>query len=204
MAVTKFVLGGSLGRSFGREHKMHCHTPAEGLAGLLLKLPGLQETLLTAHLDGVAFRVTKGRHRMTLEELDHKHGSRAVYITPVVMGSKGGFGQLLVGVALVAASFFTAGIAGAVGIALSATTAATVGAGVFSMGMGLAMGGLMQLVNPQPKMQTRQDPDNKPSYAFGGPVNTTQQGLPIPVLYGEYEVGGAVLSAAITAEDTNG
>lgn len=47
----------------------------------------------------------------------------------------------------------------------------------------------------------RQDPDNKPSYAFGGPVNTTAQGNPVPIGYGQREIGGAVISAGIYTED---
>ncbi|MCE1424815.1 tail assembly protein, partial [Enterobacter hormaechei] len=46
-----------------------------------------------------------------------------------------------------------------------------------------------------------QEPDNKPSYAFGGPVNTTASGNPVPLLYGQREIGGAIISAGIYAED---
>ena len=38
--------------------------------------------------------------------------------------------------------------------------------------------------------------ENK-GYLFNGPVNTTQQGLPVPIAYGELVVGGAVISASI-------
>ena len=47
----------------------------------------------------------------------------------------------------------------------------------------------------------RQDADNKPSYAFGGPVNSTAMGNVVGVLFGEREIGGAVISAGIVAED---
>lgn len=47
----------------------------------------------------------------------------------------------------------------------------------------------------------RQSPDNKPSYAFGGPVNSTAQGNPVGVLYGKRRIGGAVISAGIYADD---
>ncbi|HBC80581.1 MAG TPA: phage tail protein [Escherichia sp.] len=63
-------------------------------------------------------------------------------------------------------------------------------------------GGVYQMLSPQPKgLQGRDDPDNRPSYAFGGAVNTIAMGNPVPVLYGEREIGGAIISAGIVAED---
>jgi hypothetical protein len=53
-----------------------------------------------------------------------------------------------------------------------------------------------------PKGRSANDkPENQPSYAFNGPLNTQAQGNPVPVLYGELIVGSAVLSAGITAKD---
>lgn len=47
----------------------------------------------------------------------------------------------------------------------------------------------------------RESPDNKPSYAFGGPVNSIAQGNPVPLGYGKRRIGGALISAGIHAED---
>ena len=44
-------------------------------------------------------------------------------------------------------------------------------------------------------------PDNGASYNFNGPVNTTAQGNPVPLLYGEMFVGSATISAGIYSED---
>ena len=50
----------------------------------------------------------------------------------------------------------------------------------------MALGGVVQLLSPQVSgLRMRQEPDNKPSYAFGGPVNTTASGNPVPLLYGQ-------------------
>ncbi|HAI2876659.1 TPA: tail assembly protein, partial [Escherichia coli] len=66
----------------------------------------------------------------------------------------------------------------------------------------MAVGGVVQMLSPQVAgLRMRQDPDNKPSYAFGGPVNTTASGNPVPLLYGQREIGGAIISAGIYAED---
>ncbi|HCW20974.1 MAG TPA: phage tail protein, partial [Achromobacter sp.] len=50
-------------------------------------------------------------------------------------------------------------------------------------------------------LSTRDSPDNGASYNFNGPVNTSAQGIPVPVLYGRMIVGSAVISAGIYAED---
>ncbi|MGS3334490.1 tail assembly protein, partial [Serratia marcescens] len=69
-------------------------------------------------------------------------------------------------------------------------------------GAAMALGGVVQMLSPQAGgLRMRQDQDNKPSYAFGGPVNTTAQGNPVGVLYGTREIGGAVISAGIYTED---
>lgn len=202
MAMTEFRLYGSLGARYGRVHRLECNTPAEGLSGLMMRCEGLTEFLLTAHLDDIYFKVRKRGHDMAADELQHAHGSRIITIAPVTVGAKSGLIQAIAGIALVVASFYTGGLATA-GI-LSASMASSLGAGLFSTGIALTLGGVMQMLSPQPGLQVRQDPDNKPSYAFGGPVNTTTQGNPVAILYGEREIGGQIISASIVAEDTNG
>ena len=85
-----------------------------------------------------------------------------------------------------------------------------VGVGVFVPGMqwavgagvGLMLGGATSLLMPTPEIEG-QDPDgNKPSNGFGGAVTTVAQGNPVPVLYGEREIGGFIVSAGIYTEDT--
>jgi predicted phage tail protein len=49
--------------------------------------------------------------------------------------------------------------------------------------------------NPQTK------PNDTASYLFNGPVNTTEQGNPVPVLYGRLIVGSQVVSASVCAYD---
>ena len=75
-------------------------------------------------------------------------------------------------------------------------------ASLISSGAGMMIGGVIQMLSPmQGGLASRQDPDNKPSYAFGGPVNTIAQGNPVPILYGKRRIGGAIISAGIYAED---
>lgn len=70
------------------------------------------------------------------------------------------------------------------------------------MGASMALGGIVQMLSPQAKgLSSSAAPENKPSYAFGGPVNTVAQGNPVGVLYGKRRIGGAIISAGIYADD---
>ncbi|HEM6611389.1 TPA: tail assembly protein [Yersinia enterocolitica] len=69
-------------------------------------------------------------------------------------------------------------------------------------GASMMLGGVVQMLSPQVGgLASRQSPDNKPSYAFGGPVNSTAQGNPVQWCFGKRRNGGAVISAGIYAED---
>ncbi len=93
-------------------------------------------------------------------------------------------------------------VAGIVVTGMTFGSAGVIGAGMVSAGIGMMAGGIYQMLSPQPKgLQGRDDPDNKPSYAFGGSVNTLAMGNPVALLYGEREIGGAIISAGIVAED---
>ena len=60
----------------------------------------------------------------------------------------------------------------------------------------------MQWLSPVPGVsQGYEEEGNRASYAFGGATTTVAQGNPWPVLYGEREIGGAVLSGGIYAQD---
>ena len=155
---------------------------------------------------GIEYAVFKGKKNIGESELTDNSGSLEIRIAPIITGSKrGGIFQTVLGVALIAvAGFMTGGAAvgllGSAGFAISGAwgTAALVGAS-------MAIGGVMQMIAPQPTgLSMREGPDNKPSYAFGGPVNTTTQGNPVGVLYTQdnnREIGGAIASAGIYAED---
>lgn len=115
-----------------------------------------------------------------------------IRIVPIVMGSKrGGVFQTIFGAVLVAAAIWLPW-----GSALWASNL------LFAVGASVAIGGVIQMLSPQPKGLAMQDQgENKPSYAFGSPTNTVSQGYPVPVLYGERTIGGAIISAGIYVED---
>jgi predicted phage tail protein len=69
-------------------------------------------------------------------------------------------------------------------------------------GGAMMLGGVVQMLSPQPAgLARKESADNKASYAFGGVTNTASQGYPVPLLYGKRRIGGAIISAGIYVED---
>jgi predicted phage tail protein len=193
-------LYGALGAKFGRVHSLAVESCADAVRALVALLPGFERELMTSKDKGVAYACFIGKRNIKEEQLIDPPGSEEIRIAPMVMGGKrAGLFQLIVGTVMIVAGFFTAGGTWA------ALAAAGIGstAGMLAMGgLMLALGGVMQMLSPQQKgLSTKDGPDNGTSYNFNGPVNTTAQGNPVPVLYGELYVGSATISAGLFAED---
>jgi len=178
-------LYGKLGQLFGRVHQLAVETPKEAIKALSVILPGFEQFMLQSQSKGLTFAVFNGANNIGKDELASAYGTQDIRIAPVIIGSKwGAVFQTIIGAVLVAASF----IPGAQFLA--------------PVGISMMVGGVVQMLSPQPSgLSRREDPDNKPSYAFGSPVNSTAQGNPVPIGYGQRRIGGAVISAGVYAED---
>lgn len=192
------LLSGSLARLFGRVHRLVIDTPAEACRALSVTIPGFEAFMQNAHLKGLRFAIFKGKHNISQDELKHNSGKEVIRIVPVIAGSKrAGVLQTVIGAVLV--------VVGAIGAFTPFGQAFGGGAwGPAAMKIGAAMmiGGVAQMLSPQAKgLASRQEPDNMPSYAFGGPVNTVAMGNPVGVAYGLRERGGAIISAGIYIGD---
>lgn len=194
--LTTIRLYGALGARFGRVHKLAVQTPAEAVKALCINLDGLEGYLMNAKNNGMTFAVFRGKRNIGMDDFKGLGGDSDIRIAPVMEGAKkAGIFQTILGAVMV-----VAGLAlGPVGWGVVGSSFAN---GLIIGGITSMAGGIYQMLSPQPKgLQMRDDPDNKPSYAFGGAVNTLAMGNPVAVLYGEREIGGAIISAGIVAED---
>ncbi|MFX4312486.1 tail assembly protein [Enterobacter soli] len=194
--LTTIRLYGALGARFGRMHRLAVQTSAEAVKALCINFDGLEDYLMSAKKNGMTFAVFRGKRNIGAQDFQELAGDSDIRIAPVMEGAKkAGMFQTILGAVMVVA-----------GLALGPVGWGVVGAG-FANGLIIGgitsmAGGIYQMLSPQPKgLQMRDDPDNKPSYAFGGAVNTTAMGNPVALLYGEREIGGAIISAGIVAED---
>lgn len=106
-------------------------------------------------------------------------------LTPVPIGSGGGFGQILLGVAFIGLGLLTGG-AGFLGI--SSTSLYLIGGAMILKGITSLFGG--NKVGPV-------DKDNKKSLIFNGGTQTVTEGSRIPVCYGRHRVGLFVISTRV-------
>lgn len=197
--MTTIKLSGSLARLFGREHQRVIPRTQQAISALKNTIPGFEQYLISSKQRGLTFVIFRGKRNIGLDEIANANVGKEIRIVPVIIGSKrAGMFQTILGVALIAAATYFAPGAG-IGAAFSA--GGFTSAAAFA-GASMALGGVAQMLSPQTTgLRMRQDPDNKPSYAFGGPVNTTAQGNPVAIGYGQREIGGAIISAGIYTED---
>ncbi len=186
-------LYGELGKKYGRVHRYDVKSVAEAIRALSSNFKEFKKDLMTAHERGVGYKIRNSRHELSeVKEISQPAG-KVISFTPVVIGANAE-SRILIGIAIIAAVIISGG-SGAPG---AAGYFASVGTGI---GVSLVLGGVVQLLSPVPKVDTdgpNERPENTPSYAFNGPVNTTAQGHPVPVGYGRLIVGGAVISAGIS------
>lgn len=196
-------LYGTLGARFGRVHRLAVSNASEAVRALCILIPGFEAFLMESKDRGLTYSLFLGRDNIGHDRLNAPCGASDIRIAPVLIGSKRSGGlQTIIGVALVvAASYFSGGTFAAGGTTLIGGTGTTGWTMAAQMGIALAMGGVMQMMSPQLKGLGAMDrPDNRASYSFNGAVNTSAQGNPVGLLYGQLTVGSSVISAGIYAQ----
>ena len=193
--MTRIELGGALGKTFGRAHDRLIRTTAEAINALSKTICGFEQYLNTSKNRGLTYAVFKGKRNIGKDDLCFPVTGEVIRIIPVVIGSKkAGLLQTVLGAVLVVVGV-------AVGY-LSGGTLSAVGYGAAKLGAAMMLGGVVQMLSPQPSgLASKQSADNQASYAFGGITNTAAQGYPVSLLYGRRRIGGAIISAGIFVED---
>ncbi|MBK3437503.1 tail assembly protein [Pseudomonas sp. MF7448] len=191
--LTTILLYGQL-RKFGRSFKLSVRTPGEAIKALCVQIPGFERFLSNAKSRGIEFAVFRGSKNLEEKELGFS-GEGDIRIAPIVTGSKrGGALQTIIGAVLIVVGLVITG--GSFG------TMAPFGSALIMMGGSMVLGGVIQMLSPQAGgLKTSAAPENTPGYAFGSAKNTTASGNPVPLCIGERRWGGAIISAAIYAED---
>jgi predicted phage tail protein len=194
--LRKIKLYGKLAKFIGkRVLEADVASAAEAVRFLLANWPELE-----AHMSDQHYRVSVGTYDLTIDELHDPAGQAPISFVPVVAGA-GAVGRILAGVALVALAFVSFGAGAFAGIGVAGAFGSTALAGI---GASLVLGGVAQLLTPVPKIpqgvsNSGKDTDDDPrkSYSFSGIQNTSRQGVPVPIVYGETVVGAVTISAGI-------
>ncbi|SRR5699024_10705745 len=196
MTLKVIKLSGSLGRRFGVFHKMAVDSYPEAIRALSSQVEGFKDYMQSEVGSRMRYAVFVDGKNVGQHDEKAWQCAKEVRIIPIPTGSKsGGLFQVVLGAVIMATAFFTGGAS----LALMGAFASS----AFMMGGAMVLGGVMQMISPQQggSRLSSQSAENKPSYAFGGAVNTTAAGYPIPLPYGQRTVGGAIWSAGSYAED---
>lgn len=183
-------LYGVLAKKFGKEFRLDVENTREAMRALSVQVPGFEHFMLHAHEQGLEFAVFQDKQNIGETELDMSTSAKVIKVVPKVRGA-GGVVQTIIGAVLVvvgAVMVFT-GVGAPIGMAL-------IGAGV-----GMMVGGIAMMLMPKIENQDQNQDGNKANKGFGGAVTTVAQGNPVPVLYGQREVGGFIASAGQYPED---
>lgn len=196
--MTTIRLGGQLGKIFGKVHQRLIRTTGEAGRALAATIPGFEAYMKSSRSRGLTYAVFRDRDNIGQDDLDFPNAGREIRIMPLVVGSKrAGALQTILGAALV--------VVGAIGAFTpigQAFGGAAWGPYMMQAGGALLAGGIIQMISPQASgLSSKQDADNRASYAFGGVTNTAAQGYPVPLAYGKRRIGGAIISAGIFVED---
>jgi predicted phage tail protein len=178
---------GRLAKFLGRRvFRADVANAAEAVRFLLANFPQLERHMTDQH-----YRVSLGSYDLATDELHDPAGQQQIKIVPVLAGA-GAVGRIIAGVALIALSFFVPFVAPI----------------LFGVGASLVLGGVAQLLTPVPKIAqgaaSNTDQDPRKSYSFSGIQQTSRQGVPVPIVYGETLVGSVVISAGIDTEQVQG
>lgn len=184
------ILHGSLAEKFGDKHRLDVQSSAEAIRGLC-QLPGFKKEIFEGNWQVVKGSLSSGRKldesglQMFVKEEEQ------INILPSIEGAGGdGVGKVIMGAAMIGAAFIPGMNAVAVPYLIGA-------------GSGMALGGVAMMLGSTPggDYANQEAADQRPSFLFNGPVNTSTQGLPVPLIYGRMLVGSSVISAGITAEE---
>jgi predicted phage tail protein len=205
-----------LGERYGSEHKyFDLRSPAEAIKLLCINKPEFAKELAEAHKYGIAYTLVQADEFLDYDDLHLPLGKNDLILTPVVAGSGGGVGKVLLGIGIIAFAVVTAGagLVPGLGLGFGLSTAISIGA----VGASLVLSGIADIIAPQPVIPTLKD-RTKPgqntnatgpqgvsratsgvqSYAFSGPANTVGVGATIPIVYGKVLIGSHLLSSEVS------
>lgn len=209
--LTTIHLVGSLGRAIGHTKlELDVFSAAEAVRAIDIVTNGKLGAYLSGPARDKLYKVAVQRKENTIgrEELHNRSGRSTIFIMPTIRGRNSGVGKVLAGIGLLAAVYFTGGLAaGAVGWAGTGATATAgmslslLGSVAVGFGVSLLVGGITQLLTPSPK--TTDNAELAQSTSFQGNASAVAQGGPIPVVYGRALVPAVPISVTVLSNNVS-
>jgi len=199
--LRKIKLYGELAKFLGEKTlEAEVNNAAQAIRFLVVNFPKLEK-----HMADRYYRVMADDWNIEEKELHYPTGVSDIKIVPMVGGAGGNTGRILLGAALIGASFMFPG-AGMFGTtsffgktAVVGGTLTKIGTITSVIGASLILQGISGMLTPVETIpEENQDP--RRSFNFSGIQNTSRAGVAVPVIYGRTITGSVVISANITNE----
>lgn len=207
------VLHGALAQ-FGGSFDLDVKSPVEAVRALIVQIKGFRQAIREGHYRVLKARPERSPEELSIEEMKLRLGrNNEIHIVPVIAGSASGWGKILSGVAIIGlaiAAPYALGFSGAIGGALGSIIPGTAVLGfsgisfgtIAGLGAAVALSGVAQMLSPSPTLAGgTASVDTKASFLFGSADNVTQQGVPVPLVFGEFVVGSVVISVGLSTEE---
>tara|TARA_R100000353_G_scaffold60935_1_gene48201 strand:+ start:3357 stop:4004 length:648 start_codon:yes stop_codon:yes gene_type:complete len=210
--LRKLKLYGELAEFVGhKEFEIQVDNLNKAVSFLINNFPQVEK-----YMNPKYYQVKVGDYAINHDEIHHPIGKADIHIVPVIAGAGGSTGRVLLGAALIGASFLFpgAGMFGTVSasgqIAAGTTMAGYTAGSAFMTGLGtltsavgasLVLSGVSEMLFPLPKFEgfnSEQDPQL--SFSFSGTQNTSRAGTPVPLVFGEIITGSVVISGAVDTQ----
>ena len=129
----------------------------------------------------------------TIEGLKSTTPEQDLYLAPALsFGKNGGTLQVIVGTVLIVVGFLMAGTGAGSAFGLQLILAGSM----------MVLGGVVQMLSPQPKLGGAGEAEVRSKY-LSGIQNTVAIGTPIGLLYGRRRIGGQILSLNLDARKSS-
>lgn len=193
--LTKVILEGEFAKVAKKKVWMlDCSSPAEAIQLISANTGGAIWRWIRAHLKDykiceVECTYDDGRsEKLDTKTFQMERQCKTIRFLPIFAGAGGSNGvlQTVIGVVLI--------VVGAICYAYGGQFVAHMGLSMIGAGIGATLSGICTML-----MSTSKDDDDDSSsnYYFNGAQNTTNQGAPVPLVFGRCRVGSAVISSGI-------
>ena len=172
--LKKIELRGRLKEKYGKEFHMAIYSPAQALSALCSQLKGFRDDFRKG---GYQILRKSGKSKT---KIDNKNcrlglGNDSLIIAPSISGAGGG------------------------GIGFLQPTGGIVGQNVKYQDWLLEQN--LFYTASAISYDKREAPAQRPSFVFDGAVNTSEQGGPVPLVYGTMRTGSVVISSGLVSEE---